>query len=139
MSNVSRHMPALVYPFLPKSTRLLKRGQFWAIPLEMGRFGAGCVVGQRTSAGKPSSRMFIAGVVRWVGTHAPSSSELEGLPLVQFAFAHLKVIGESGGAVLGEAQLHLANAPVTSEATSLPTWGFGVPRLLAERVAQSGG
>ncbi|RTL41975.1 MAG: hypothetical protein EKK49_01565 [Rhodocyclaceae bacterium] len=130
---------ATQYPFAPKSTRLLRRGQFWAIPLASGQFGAGCVVGMHSRAGKASQRMFIAGVVRWVGTHAPSATDIENRPLVEFAFAHLKAITESGGLVLGEARLQFAEAPATAESLSLPTWGFGVPRLLAEGLAKNGG
>ena len=42
-------MPALAamkeqrFPFVPKSTSSLRRGQFWSIPLAGGGFGAGCV------------------------------------------------------------------------------------------------
>jgi hypothetical protein len=131
--------PATRYPFAPKSTRLLKRGQFWAIPLASGQFGAGCVVGTHSNSGKPSQRMFIAGVVRWVGPHTPSASDIENLPLAGFALAHLKVITESGGLVLGEAHPQFAEAPDTAECLSLPTWGFGVPKLLAEGLAKNGG
>jgi hypothetical protein len=73
-----------------------------------------------------------------VGAQVPSSKELEGLRLVQYAFAHLKVIAECGGLVLGEAQLDFSGAPTSAEALALPTWGFGVPQLLAKRVAQNG-
>jgi hypothetical protein len=133
-------MPTAVvrYPFAPKSTRPLKRGQFLAIPLASGRFGAGCVVGQHMTEGKPSQRIFIAGVVRWVGTHEPSATDIDGLPLVAFGFAHLKVITESSGLVLGEACPELADSPSKAEALSLPTWGFDVPKRLLESVANAG-
>ena len=139
MSNVSRHMQDPVYPFVPKSTRLLKRGQFWAIPLDGGRYGAGCVVGEHAIAGKPSTRMFIAGVVRWLGSRPPTSAELAGHSVIEFAFAHLKVVTESGGSILGEAEFQLPDLPNAAAAASIPTWGFGVPKLLAQRLGGNGG
>lgn len=129
----------LSYPFFPKSTKALRRGQFWAIPLESGGFGAGCVVGHHTKEGKVSSRMFIAGVVQWFGKEIPLPAELKGLPLVEYAFAHLKVITESGGMVLGETALHFAGAPENAESLSLKTWGYGIPKLLAQRFAKNVG
>jgi hypothetical protein len=82
--------------------------------------------------------MFIAGVVRWTGTRPPTADQLKGLPIVDFAFAHLKAVSDSGGVVLGEAELQLAGIEATAESLSMKTWGFGVPKLLAERVAQNG-
>jgi hypothetical protein len=131
-------MPEPIYPFVPKSTRLLRRGQFWAIPLAGKSFGAGCVVGLHTSNGKPSARMFIAGVIEWVGKQPPTSADLTGCRLVECAFAHLKVVTESGGSILGTAQLQLSREPTSAEALSLKTWGFGVPALLAQQLAENG-
>jgi len=123
-----------IYPLAPKSTRYLLRGQFWAIPIEGGRFGAGCVVGAHTKDGKKSSRMFIAGVVRWVGNEPPTKTDLKGLPIEKFAFAHLKVFTDAKY-ILGEAELQFQDEPESAESLELPTWGFGVPKLLAERLA----
>lgn len=83
--------------------------------------------------------MFIAGVVRWVGGEPPNAAGLKGLPIAAFAFAHLKVIVESGQCILGEAELELGAAPEMAEATSLPAWGFSVPKALAERLARNAG
>ena len=132
-------MLAPVYPFVPKSTRWLKRGQFWAIPLGRCRYGAGCVVGMHTVEGKPSTRMFVAGVVGWVGTKLPSAEVLQGRTVVKVGFAHVKAITESGGSVLGEAELELSGVPPESPAKSLPAWGLGFPRLVAERLGKNGG
>ena len=127
------------YPFAPKSTRLLERGQFWAIPLDGERYGAGCVLGSRTVGGKPSTRMFIAGVVQWCGFQPPTPEELHGLSVVKFGYAHIKTITESGGKILGKAKLQLSGTPISSESDSITTWGYGVPRIIAQRLAQNGG
>jgi hypothetical protein len=128
-------MNALSYPFIPKSTRHLARGQFWAIPIGDNCFGAGCIVGQHTSSGKVSSRLFLAGVIKWIGSQPPSPEQLANLPVIESAFAHLKVITESGGAILGEAMLDFNGLPQTAESLSMRTWGFGVPTNIAKRLA----
>jgi len=128
----------ITYPFTPKSTRFLTRGQFWAIPLRDGQYGAGCVVGHDTTRGKPSSRMFIAGVVQWCGLQIPRAHDLEGKSIVRFAFAHLKVITETGGAILGEANLSFEGVPRAADDLSLSTWGYGVPTRIAEGLLKNG-
>lgn len=132
-------MAELAYPFVPKSTRWFSRGQFWAILLEGGCYGAGCVVGSHFSSGKTSTRLFIAGVVHWSGSRLPTSQDLRDRPVIKYAFAHLKVVTESGGQILGQAALDLAGAPVAAEALSLPTWGFGVPAIIAQAIGKSDG
>jgi len=124
------------YPFVPKSTRYLKRGQFWAIPLGGGRYGAGCVVGVCLNQGTPSTRLFIAGVLHWVGNHVPSSIHLQGCSLAEFGFAHLKAITESGGSILGTAELELSTTPTEANDASIPTWGYNVPRVIAKRLTE---
>lgn len=132
-------MKVPAYPFVPKSTRFLTRGQFWSIPLADGRFGAGCVVGAHISEGKPSARMFIAGVVQWAGDRPPCAENLQGKSIVEFAFAHLKAIAETGGEILGCADLQFARAPPEAESLSMRTWGYGVPKTLAQREAENVG
>jgi hypothetical protein len=126
-------VPEPAYPFLPRSTRWLKRGHFWAIPLGCELYGAGCVVGSSLRDGKRDTRLFIAGVVQWTGSQPPTSAELFGRPLVDFAFAHLKAITEDGGLVIGQAAIRFADAPVAAEGLSMSTWGFRVPRIIALR------
>jgi hypothetical protein len=130
-------MADLAYPFVPKSTRSLKRGQFWSLPLGNAGFGAACVVGSLLQQGKRSQRTFIAGVINWVGPTPPTAHELRGCQVVEFAFAHIKAITESGGCVLGEAEIQLDQAPQAAEALSLPTWGFHFPVGIALRLAQN--
>jgi hypothetical protein len=109
------------------------------IPLDRNRYGAGCVVGEHHRNTKPSTRIFIAGVVRWVGAAPPTSKALANLPIEQCGFAHLRAITESGGLILGEAELAFSSEPKVAEALSMPTWGYGVPHILATRVAEDVG
>ena len=121
------------YPFIPKSTKPLERGQFWSIPLPDGSFGAGCVVGLHLRNGKTSSRAFIAGVVAWHGDSPPTADALGGKKIFQYAFAHIKTIIESGGQIIGKANIMLDDLPETAEALSISSWGYSVPTLLAKK------
>jgi len=124
-------------PFIPKSTKFLERGHFWAIPLEGGGFGAGCVVGECCDSGKPSTRLFIAGVAAWHGESPPTASVLAGRAILEYGFAHILAITQSGGEVLGTAQLQFGSTPTQSQSLSLSTWGFGVPAIIAAKHAAS--
>ena len=119
--------------FVPKSTKFLERGHFWAIPLANGKFGAGCVVGQHMHEGKPHSRIFIAGVIAWHGNAQPLASQLFGRGIYAHAFAHIKAITSSGGSILGKAHLQFGDLPSRSESLTLTTWGYGVPPILAAK------
>ena len=65
--------PAPGYPFVPKSNAYLRAGQFWAVPLSDGRFGCGRVLDVPKSGDlhvPANSRMFLAGLLDWVGSRA---------------------------------------------------------------------
>lgn len=124
------------FPFAPKSTARLGRGQFWALPIEGGEFGAGCVVGKHTRQGRLSRVTFVAGVVRWVGHRPPTPEDLRGLPLERYGLAHILSITTTGGEILGTASIDFEEAPEIVEGTSLPTWGFKVARVVAQRLAR---
>ena len=111
------------FPFVPKSTTPLQRGQFWSIPLVDGRFGADCVLGEHLKDGKPSTRIFLAGVVRWIGTRPPTASDLAGCDVLRFGFAHILTVTTTGGSILGVADLRLADLPDAVEATEVDAWG----------------
>ena len=123
-------------PFEPKSTAYLERGHFWALPLQGGAFGAGCVVGRAIRQGKISTREFIAGVVAWTGTEIPTPEVLVGREVIAHAFAHIKAVTESGGLILGKALLQFRELPIEAEVLSLSTWGYGVPGILAQKYAK---
>jgi hypothetical protein len=126
----------LVTPFTPASTARLQRGQFWSLPLDNGRFGAGCVVGRFLGRkGKPSRRIFLAGVVAWIGSKPPTRLDLSGCRLLDHGFAHIKSILETGGQVLGTADLDFGELPEAAESLSVHTWGHGVPAVIAQKYA----
>ena len=152
-------MPELHYPFVPKSTRSLHPGQFWALPLRNGSFACGRVLDLPPTLGPSSRTTFLAGLVDWHGSSEPTYAGLEGCSIVREGQVHLKAITLTGGVLLGMRPLELdgislslakdstgwlnANVyrglqpvrPATAEDAALPTlgvWGYRVLVAAAE-------
>ena len=148
------------YPFEPKSTAYLEPGQFWALPLSDGRYGCGQVLAVRPAIpGDPnlplSSRVFLAGVLDWVGASPPRAATIEGRDILAYGNAHILAIRESGGQILGVGEVpddlykvrtaaiggevyqgwnpvKLDPGQAISDLSTLSTWGFNVAHNLAE-------
>jgi hypothetical protein len=80
-------------------------GQFWAVPLRGGRFAAGRVLQLSEKDGRRDRRMFLAGLLRWIGDRAPTSDAIAGAPLIASGQAHIATIQRTGGQILGLRQL----------------------------------
>lgn len=148
------------YPFVPRSTASLLPGQFWAIPLSDGSFGCGRVIELKAADQVGARRLFLAGVMDWHGEKPPTFDSIAGAECLAQGHAHLKVITESGGAILGHRPLELDHIepwefrgamfhvnsyvskgfkllrPQEPSDRALPvldTWGYEVPTILAEK------
>ena len=95
-------------------------------------------MGECVSAGKKHTRLFIAGVVAWRGANPPTPRDLQDLPIADYAFAHIKTITSSGGQIIGATQIDFGHLPEYAESLSLPTWGYAMPTILAERLVANG-
>jgi hypothetical protein len=93
------------FPFRPKSTSLLREGQFWAVPFEADRFACGRVLQVGGELVPVKSRGFFGGLHRWVGSREPTSQDIAGVGFVSFGVMHIRAITETGGEVLGERAL----------------------------------
>jgi len=96
----------VIYPFEPRSLKGLIAGQFWAVPLADGRFGCGRVLHvPRKANGKPdlyfNGRIFLIGLMDWVGATAPEADAIAGLEVAEFGMANINQIKDTGGAILG--------------------------------------
>jgi hypothetical protein len=89
------------YPFVPKSNKFLRPGQFWAIPLSNGKFAAGRVMA--VPAFGPKDRVgVVIGLMDWSGDHEPTASDLAGRGVLgRQAQARFEAISMNGGQVLG--------------------------------------
>jgi hypothetical protein len=155
-------MSGIEYPFAPKSTRSMQAGQFWAVPLLDGRFACGRVIALREQeGGKPDLRMFLAGLIDWVGASPPTAESIGGCGTIGQGAAHIKTILHTGGEILGcrsleldgiEPDFFLSQAPGRScclqrgfqvlryatideqrELQTFGTWGYMVIQRLAEK------
>jgi hypothetical protein len=94
------------YPFVPRSNAHLLPGQIWGIPLRDGRSACGVVVAVPTVREAPhraiNSRTFVAGLLDWVGDELPTPDAVDKSPLLNWRFGHVKMVGENGGALLGQ-------------------------------------
>lgn len=102
--------PQLRYPFEPRSTRLLRPGQFWAVPLPDGRFTCGRVL-QLWGSHLPSlSRGFFGGLADWVDDRPPTAEAIAGTAVVAHGVMHVRSIVSTGGVILGHRPLDDAAA-----------------------------
>ena len=123
-----------LYPHIPKSTANLRRGQFWAIPLANGKYGAGCVVGEALKDGRKNTRLFVAGVLQWISDTPPTARSLCDVKIYRYGFLHVKSINECGSAIIGDADIKFPDAPTSAESLELATWGLRVPLVLCEQL-----
>lgn len=93
------------YPFVPKSTKSLIPGQFWAVPLSDGTFACGRVIALKS--GRYSARAFLAGLLDWHGSKPPTEEDIVGRKTLRQGHAHIKTIVETGGFILGYRALEL--------------------------------
>jgi hypothetical protein len=155
---MSRTRP-VIYPFVPRSAQALLPGQFWAIPLSDGSFACGRVVQLKPLGGTGSRVMFLAAVLDWHGHLPPTAESIVGAKCLAQGQAHLKVITQTGGCILGHrtlesddigpwefrgAMCHVNSyvyrgleplRPQQASDTCLPvldTWGYHVPVVIAE-------
>lgn len=149
-----------VYPYVPKSANSLRPGDFWALPLSDGSFGCGRVVQIPPKGVQISTMHFLAAILDWQSAGLPTVESIAGARCLDQGSAHIKVITTTGGCVLGFRELSLDGVepwlfrefdswinsrvlhgaipirPQTPEDESLPvlsTFGFNVPRLIAEK------
>ena len=151
---------ATKYPFIPSSTSYLLPGQYWSIPLTSGSFACGRVLQLKFNDGKQDRRLFLAGLIDWIGHAPPTSDVVEGRVLIAHGCAHIRTISENDGKILGCLPLEFDNLdiPLTldsgdsqpfvrkgfevlgratpsqlQELNVFATWGYGFIRELAER------
>src|ERR1700761_1096261 len=94
------------YPFVPKSNRHLRPGQFWALPVSGQRFGAGRVMA--VPAFGPTDRIgAVIGLMDWIGGHPPTSEDLHDRQGLIQPKSRFEAIAKTGGEVLGHRPLEL--------------------------------
>jgi hypothetical protein len=120
------------YPFKPKSTASLLRGQYWAIPLSNNKYCCGIVLHLLKSNNKKEQRTFHAGLLNWVGNNPPTENEIKACKVLENGAAHIKTIIEVGSEITGK--INLALEEETIEYTDeIHTWGYNYINKLGEK------
>ena len=120
------------YPFVPRSNVHLEPGQLWSVPLRDGRFGCGRVLAIDRSAAYGGRTLFTGALHDWVGTDAPTSAAIAGSPVIAVGRAHVRVIADGGGEVLGMRPLGVDGIEVPDQVSTF--WGPAYPeQRLARR------
>lgn len=123
-------MPA-TYPFVPKSNVALEPGQFWSVPLSDGRFGCGRVLAVNREAAYGRRTTFVGALLDWVGSEPPTFEAIAGARILEAGGAHVQVVGEAGGAILGLRPLELDGLEAPERITTY--WGNRYAVARAER------
>jgi hypothetical protein len=100
-------MKERVFPFVPKSTKGLRLGDFWAIPLDGGDFACGRVLAFDHRTGRQDLRIFLAGLLDWVSDAPPTFDSIAGAQIAIEGGAHLRTILATGGTILGNRPLEM--------------------------------
>lgn len=78
------------YPFKPKSNKLLLPGQFWGIKLSNGKYACGRVVQiPEKNDLSFSTKVFLAGLMDWVGTNPPTAESIAGGRIIKEGNSHI--------------------------------------------------
>jgi hypothetical protein len=80
--------------------------------------------------------MFVAGLMDWLGDKPPTAETIAGARLLEVADAHVRLIQQDGGAILGKRPLYADELVMPDEIRS--TWGYGYLKLRAEHLLLKG-
>lgn len=92
------------FPFVPRSNAYLERGDYWAIPTRRGGwYGCAAVLWPGRNSG--SRVTFGIGLLDWCGPQVPMPDDLDGARVLEFGFAHVKTVADSGRHLVGTARV----------------------------------
>ena len=104
------------FPFVPRSTAHVRAGDFWGIPLRRGGWYAR---GQVLYV--PDGRVaVVVGLLDWCEPVPPAADSIAGAGVLDWAGAHVKTIGLTGGPLLGHRLLDSGGG----WALGGVTWGY---------------
>ena len=112
-------------------------GQYWSIPVSGGRFGCGVVLTLIDREGKADPRMFLAGLLEWIGDAPPVPTEIANRPIVAKRFAHIKMIQMTGKELIGEVTPWWDYDNPVPFTDDILTAGYNVFSLLAAKQADA--
>jgi hypothetical protein len=139
-SVTSKRSSERTFPFIPKSSRDLQLGDFWAVRLSDGRFGCAIVTDLKPS-GVASRKSLVAGLVDWVGVSPPTHDAATGEIFAQ-GLTGIEAISATGSKILGNVPLpkdfvFAPNFRGPSVGSLHHVWGWKtLPRSIEEHLAR---
>jgi len=92
------------YPFIPKSNKKLKTGDYWFIQLSNKSYCVGVVI-DTPPLDLKLTREIIVGILKWNEKHMPKIKDLINSEILEQGHAHIRTISYSGEQILGNIDL----------------------------------
>ncbi len=88
------------YPFVPKSNKKLKKGDYWIMKLSDESYSVGIVIDIPPSDLK-LTREIIVGILKWNERYIPVLNDLMNAEILEQGHAHIKTINYTGDEIVG--------------------------------------
>lgn len=116
-----------IYPFVPKSSLKMRRGDYWPLRCDDGNYGF-CVF---LSGWGHMRAGLVVGVLEIVSVEPSISDDGPAIPILEAGHTHVKTFAATGASVVGNIEKRLSTAEVESYLASLEkvsvVWGYMVP------------
>jgi hypothetical protein len=107
------------YPFIPKSNKKIKVGDYWLMKLSDDSFSVGVVIDIPPNDLK-LTREIIIGLLDWNENHEPKMIDIKNSEFITQGHAHIKTIIYTGNEIVGN--LNLTDLNITPK-TMIDTYG----------------
>ncbi len=123
------------YPFVPKSRRKLRVGQFWSMPVFGRHFACGTILRLPGEVGSRQARILVVGIHKWLGKVRPTAEDIAGRRIVAQGVLHVDAIRKNGGEVEGFRRLSAEHRKAVVGLEGLPEWSAeGLERAVVKAV-----
>jgi hypothetical protein len=119
------------FPLSPRSSRDLEVGDFWAVSLPDGSFGA-CQVCDLKRSGVGALKTLVVGVIDWRGNAKPTELELAGRRILAQGLTRIELFTQGGAQVIGSTKATVHGPELKSAfrdhgvGTVTEVWGWKV-------------
>ena len=115
------------YPFVPKTSLMMRRGDYWPLLCKDGSYGF-CVF---LSVWGHLHSGFVVGVLGMVSAEPKIPESGPVIPILEAAHTHVKTFAATGASIVGNIKARLSIAEIESYLVSLEkvsvVWGYIVP------------
>ena len=117
----------MTYPFIPKSNKKIRPGDYWITQLSNKSFAVGIVIDVPPEDLK-LNREIIVGLLNWNESFVPKTKNLVNLEILDQGHAHIKTISEFSNGISGNISFEKANIEpkilIDSYGANNPEWSL---------------